>query len=64
MEPIKPKEDQSKLNNFIKQSGPTKYNVKDPKQKEVTEALIQYIAGDLLPFSTVERSNIWNPHDD
>jgi len=60
LEPIKPKEDQSKLNNFIKQSGPTKYNVKDPKQKEVTEALIQYIAGDLLPFSTVESVNFKN----
>lgn len=30
----------------------------DPKQKEATDALIGYIAGDTLPFSTVEKKKL------
>ena len=43
--------------NFVKPTGSQKYQLNDPKQKEVTDALIKYIAGDLLPCSTVESQN-------
>ena len=46
--------------NFAKPTGSQKYQLNDPKQKEATYSLIKYIAGDLLPFSTVESQNIKN----
>ncbi|XP_053385865.1 zinc finger BED domain-containing protein 4-like [Mercenaria mercenaria] len=42
-----------KITGFIKQVG-TKYNHSDPKQKESMNALVNFIAGDLLPLSTVD----------
>ena len=50
-------EEQSTLANFVKPTGSQKYQLNDPKQKEVTDSLIKYIAGDLLPCSTVESQN-------
>ncbi|CAG2185095.1 unnamed protein product [Mytilus edulis] len=58
---LKPKtEEQSTLIGFVKQTGNQKYHINDPKQKEATDALIQFIAGDLFPFATVESQNFRN----
>ena len=48
--------EQPKLNDFIIE----KYNKNDPRQQQLTEALVIYIAGDLLPLSTVDSENFKN----
>ena len=34
-----------------------KYSTNDPKQRQITDALISFIAGDLIPLSVVESDN-------
>ncbi|CAG2205851.1 unnamed protein product [Mytilus edulis] len=52
------KEIQPTLTQCIKKS--VKYSPSDPKQLEMTNALIMFIAGDLLPLSIVESEEFKN----
>lgn len=52
----KTEDTQSNLEKFVK-STDKKYQSNDPKQIETLNYLVEYIAGDLLPFSTVESEN-------
>lgn len=49
---------QSSMTAFVTSSGSSKkYDDRHPKQKELTNAITMYIAGDLCPLSTVESKN-------
>ena len=43
------------MSTFIK--NPSKYGVNDPRQKKITDALLMFVASDLLPISIVESSH-------
>lgn len=45
-------QDQPTLETFVK--GTEKYSSSNPQQQQITDALIMFIAGDLLPLATVE----------
>lgn len=48
---------QPSINKFMKSSSTSKYGPKDPRQKAVTDKLVRYIAGNLVPLSTVESDD-------
>ena len=50
--------EQPKLTTLIK--GNSKYRSSDPRQLQITDDIIMFIAGDLLPLSTVESENFKN----
>lgn len=50
--------EQPKLTTLIK--GNSKYRSSDPRQLQITDAIVMFIAGDLLPLSTVESDNFKN----
>lgn len=46
---------QSSISNFTKSTSVTKYPASDPTQKQITNALVSFIAGNLTPLSVVEN---------
>lgn len=46
--------EQPQINNFLKSASAQKYSQKDPQQKAITGALVNFVAGNLRPLSTVE----------
>lgn len=51
---------QSSITNFAKSSSVTKYSASDPTQKQITNALMLFIAGNLTPLSVVENPDFKN----
>jgi hypothetical protein len=43
------------METFTQSSSKDKYSTNDPNQKQITEALISFIAGSLTPLSIVEN---------
>jgi hypothetical protein len=43
------------METFTQSSSKNKYSTNDPNQKQITEALISFIAGSLTPLSIVEN---------
>jgi uncharacterized protein with von Willebrand factor type A (vWA) domain len=50
--------DQAKISDFITKKG--KYANSDPHQVQLTDALLKFIAGDLLPLSIVDSDEFRN----
>lgn len=50
--------DQTKMSEFVTKKG--KYSNSDPRQIQLTNALLKFIAGNLLPLSVVESEEFKN----